>query len=758
MHHASPSGRRASARTAPLRPFPLRPFAFPSVPLRSIPVRKARLPLAIAAVFLTPAAFAQAPADALAPVEVRGQRPAEVFGLDTPSSTGSRLGLTPRQTPGSLTIVDRDALDARGVRDTQEALRLVPGLNASAPPGSAGSVFFRGFQSTQITQLFNGISVQYDAIAARPVDAWIYDRVEVLGGPGTFLFGAGAVGGAINYVTKLATRDADFSQAQAGVGSFGTGTLSAGLNRRFGEPGGVRHALRADVSRTHSDGFVDGQRRDAWTVAVSWLADLSPTLSHTLALEWQDERVQRPYWGTPVRNPAVGSLQIDPRTRFLNFNAADGFYGQSVTWVRSITEWRPAPGWSLRNTLYHYDALRDYRNVEVYRFDAANAQVIRSATLLQRHDQQLTGNRLEALHDTMIAGLPSAFAVGVDYSVNQQTRFPRSLPGTVNTVDPFAFVPEPFFSIPGMVPGFLPDRSNDLRTLAVFAENRTRLTPTLALLTSLRHDRIDLTVRNLRAVTATDPAVFSPNYAPTTGRVGLTWDVSPGTTLYAQYATAADPPAGILTTANFAQLRTFGLTTGRQVEAGAKFESADGRAVTTLAVYDIVRRNLATADASNPGTTVPVGQQSSRGVEWAGLLQLTRATRVAGNLAWVDAQFDQFVENVGGVGVSRAGNTPTNVPSWVANAWIDHAIDARWRVGADLRYVGPVFANNANTQQAAGYVLAGAYATLRLNRQVQITARVRNLTDRTYALNVTGTPMLFLGAPRSYELLAQFAF
>ena len=71
----------------------------------------------------------------------------------------------------------------------------------------AGAVSYRGFSGSQISQLFNGISVQYDAIAARPIDSWIYDRVEAIGGPSTFLFGAGAVGGAINYVTKLPERD-----------------------------------------------------------------------------------------------------------------------------------------------------------------------------------------------------------------------------------------------------------------------------------------------------------------------------------------------------------------------------------------------------------------------------------------------------------------------------------------------------------------------------------------------------------------------
>jgi len=124
--------------------------------------------------------------------------------LDTPVETGSRLGLTPRETPASVTVVDRATLEARGAQNTQEALRAIAGVTAHDAPGSIG-VSYRGFSSGSIAQLFNGINVQY-SIAARPVDSWIYDRVEAIGGPSSFLFGSGAVGGSINYLTKTPER------------------------------------------------------------------------------------------------------------------------------------------------------------------------------------------------------------------------------------------------------------------------------------------------------------------------------------------------------------------------------------------------------------------------------------------------------------------------------------------------------------------------------------------------------------------------
>lgn len=686
-------------------------------------------------------------------VTVVGALPSDRLSLDEPTSVGSRLGLTPRETPASVAVVSRDVIERRGATDTQEILNSVPGMTAAAPPGSAGSVSYRGFGGSQLTQLFNGISVQYDAVAARPVDSWIYDRVEVIGGPSTFLFGAGAVGGSINYVTRLATPHQDSAQARVSYGSYGATELAAGVNRRLGDPGArVRHAVRADVARTGADGYVDGNQRRAWSSAASWRADIGGRLSHTVALEYQDEKVDRPYWGTPLLNPATGDGRIDERTRFANYNARDGAYDQTVVWARSLLEYRLSPRTTLRNTLYHYDALRDFRNVEVYRYNAANTGIVRSAALLTRHDQRMTGNRAELQHATRLGRWASDWAAGVDISGNRQTRFPRSLPATVDTVDPFDFTTGSFFDVPGMTPDLTPDRTNTVDTVALFVENRTRLTRALSVVSGLRHDRIDLDVTNHRTVTPTDPAAFSRVYRPTTGRVGVTYAVARAVNVYAQYSTAADPPAGILTTANFAQLRDFDLTTGRQSEVGSKLDFLGGRGTATTAVFTIVRKNLAIPDPDDPTITQPVGQQSSRGVELAVSLRAARPLLLQGNYAFVSATFDDFTENVGGVAVSREGNHPANMPAHVGNMWVTYSVTPAWEAGVDARFVSSRYGNAANTIGAPAYGLYGAFVSYRVRPGALVTFRARNLTDEIYARSITSTPMFFLGAPRTFEL------
>lgn len=708
----------------------------------------------------TPASPAASGPEATLPaVQVRGDRlQPSLPGLGRTTDTGSRLGLTIGETPASVYLVDRATIEARGDRTTQEALRNVPGISATDKPDTGGFLSYRGFTGSQITQLFNGITVQYDVVAARPVSSWIYDRVEVLGGPSSFLFGAGAVGGSIDSITKLAERS-NFADGLVRLGTDGTAQAAVGLNRQISGEGARGNFLRIDVNADRNRTRIDGNDGRSQQAAVSLLSDVGNSLTHTAAVEYQHETLKRPYWGTPLLNPTVGDGRLLEGTRFKNYNSADAEDEQTVRWFRSLLEYRPMTGLSVKNTLYRYGALRDYRNVEEYAFNDANTGVARFSPLLQRHDQKLTGDRVEATYSTMFGTMKSDFAFGADYSLNKQTRFPNGPDVDVSTVDPIDFSVENFFDIPGLAPGFVPDRTVRVRTLAFFVENRTKVPPNVAIVTGLRHDRIDLDLTNRRTVTAASPATLGQNYSPTTGRAGVIWDVAPSASLYAQYATAADPPSGILTTASFAQARTnLDLTTGRQVEVGSKVSLWEGRATATVAAYRIVRKNLATPDPAAPSTTILVGQQSSRGIEVGLDARITRDITAQGNAAFVDPRYDSFSQVVSGTAVSLAGNTPPNTPRRVANLFVDYAFQPGWAANVGVRHVSQVFGDNRNTLTAPAYTLLDLGLDYRINKSFTVRTRVRNVTDRVYASNVTATPMFYLGQPRTADISLRAGF
>lgn len=677
------------------------------------------------------------------------------LSLDQPVSTGSRLDLTVRETPASVSVADRSVIEARGAVNTQDVINGMTGINASANPGYGGFVSYRGFTQNQITQLYNGINLGYSS-ATRPVDAWQIDRVELLGGPSSFLHGAGAVGGSINYISKLASREEQVLEGRLRYGRFDESELSLGFNQALADIGNSQHFLRLDLSRGDSNGYIDRNQRETGSLALSLLSDLTPNLSHTLALEYLEDREDSPYWGTPVLNTGGSSMKIDKRRRFENYNVGDGRYEQRVRWLRSITDYQWSPASSLRNTLYYYDAQRDYRNLENYRYNADNSLVERSGAYLQRHDQNVLGNRLELQHHHQLFGLASQWAAGLDYSRMRQTLHPQA-GDAFDSVDPGQFDPGRFDDVPGMDVGLQKQRRHEIDTRALFLENHLQLTERLALLSGLRYDHLQMEVTNYGAVTPTSPAFFERRWEPLSGRIGLLYELTPTANLYAQYSTSADLPAGSLASATYSNVGLFDLSKGEQWEVGSKFDFLDGRAAATLALYQIVRRDFAARDSNDPNLTVQAGQQTSRGIELAGRLQVTPALLVEANYAYVDAEYDEFNEAVDGVSVARKGNRPINVPDSVANLWLSYSLSPVWEIGTDVRHVDSVYADNANTLKAPSYTLYGAFTRYRVDKRTTVTARLRNLTDEIYAKQAYGE-QYYMGAPRSVDVSLDLRF
>lgn len=681
--------------------------------------------------------------------------PPSGLDLDQPISTGSRLGLTARQTPASVSVSERAVIEQRGARDTQEVINAMTGVNASANPGYGGFVTYRGFTQNQITQLYNGISLGYSS-ATRPVDAWVMDRVELLGGPSSFLHGAGAVGGSINYISKLASRDARLREARLRYGSFDESEVAFGLNQALGQDGDARHFARLDFSHGASNGYIDRNQRRTDSLAFSLLSDLHSNLSHTLALEYLEDQEDSPYWGTPVLNDDSRRMKIDTHNRFNNYNVANGRYEQRVRWLRSILDYQPGPDSHLQNTLYHYNGERDYRNLENYTYRADNQRVERSGGYLQRHHQQVLGNRLEWQQDQQLFGRLSRWAFGFDASRMTQTLYPRA-GGSLASVDPDAFDPGRFLEIPGLQSGLQKQRRHVIDTRALFLENHLQLTSRLALLSGLRYDHLHMQVHNYGSVSATSPAYFERRWEPLSGRIGLLYQLTPSANAYLQYSTAADLPAGALASATYSNVGLFDLSKGEQWEIGSKLDVLDGRGSVTAALYQIVRRDFAVRDSSNPNLTVQAGQQTSRGLELAGKLQATQRLLLEANYAYVDAQYDEFNEAVGGVAVSRKGNQPINVPAQVANLWLVYSLEPDWQWGLDSRYVASVYADNANQMKVPAYTLYGAFVRHSLNADTALSVRVRNLTDEIYAKQAYGN-QYYMGPPRSVELALDLRF
>ena len=149
-----------------------------------------------------PVVLARRPA-VMAPAVTDAQRaPQTPLNTNVVTEVGSRLGLTARQTPATVEVIDKQVIEDRGLRTTTDIAKAAVGVTGGDAPGAPAIFSMRGFAGDQINTLYNDIWIGPSTMTGRPMDTANLERVEILKGPASLLSGIGATGGAVNYVTK----------------------------------------------------------------------------------------------------------------------------------------------------------------------------------------------------------------------------------------------------------------------------------------------------------------------------------------------------------------------------------------------------------------------------------------------------------------------------------------------------------------------------------------------------------------------------
>jgi len=669
----------------------------------------------------------------------------ESVSLTTPTTAGSRLNLTAMETPASVESLSGEQVRARGDRSVQDAVSRSTGISRTGTPGDGGtSLQARGFTGqSSVMQLYDG-NRMYTGMGTVtfPVDTWSVQRVDVLRGPASVLYGEGATGAVVNVIPKKPFEGEIENHLRVGYGSYDS------QQQAFDSGGSLSDTLsyRLNLNRLRSNGWIDrgDSSSDFISAALRWQA--TEDLAFTLAHDYGDQRPQN-YFGTPLIN---GRLQDSLRNK--NYNVRDDQQHYNDQWTRLTSDWQINDAVSASNELYYLKAQRRWQNAENYNFDTATQQLSRSGYFGIGHQQEQVGDRQTFTFKHSLFGLDSQTVTGVDYN---RIRFQLNSNSPFNDVLPNGQALDLYHPQPGYFESANPYRDqfdSTTKQMSVFAENRTQLSERWSLVTGVRRDYVHVDRNNLIDDSQSDKTLTGNNW-----KAGLVFALTPETSFYGQVATSTDGIGGLISLSPSQQ--QYDLSTARQTEIGLKQLFWDQRGEFTLAAYRIVKKKLLTDDPGNPTLKQQVGQQSSNGLEASLDLQLPHAWQLQANAAIVKAKYDDFSEVVDGQTLSYNGNRPVDVPRRTANLWLNKNLSDDLKAGAGVRYVDARYADMANRNELPSYTVVDATLSWQALRNTTLGLQLNNLFDRRYAQSQYNEGQQWiLGEPRSFFVTADYTF
>ena len=730
-------------------------------------LRRSRLSLSVLALLGAGAAHAQTPAGDAEPdpVELDAVR-VNAYRTVTHAQGATKTDTSIAETPQSVSVIAREELDARGVQNLNDAMRYVAGvaLESTGIDNRVDDFRIRGFDagswSNNVT--IDGMRAPQGSQWNRTmVDSWNLDRVEVLKGPSAVMYGQVAPGGMVNQVSKTPTPG---QEQILRVGLDGHGQYSAAFDVGAGSDDNA-HLFR--LVGLYRDGQTQIRHTDQehWFLAPSYTFQLAERTRLTLLGLYQRDDGGSTYQFLPMD----GTLVPTQYGRMRNTT----FIGEPDwnTWDRTV--W--TAGWMFEHAFgEHWTLSQSARRTSV---DSLFRTVVTSGALNadgRTQNRRATWGEGESDGQTVDTRLVGKFAtgaaehtllLGVDWQKAdwEGGRGAMANPAAIDIFDPVYTDYVPVTTAIGLSRGVNRQTGAYVQDQVALGHWRFSL--------GGRYDWTDDDTATATYVVATGTTtawvpVRLENEA-FTGRAGVLYAAENGWSPYLSYAESFQPST---TDVNQSFTRTpFDPITGKQWEAGVKFQPAAFDGLLTLSVYDLRQQNILTDDPdathNTCGTTgvaqckVQSGEGRVRGVELEGRITPLEGFSVIGAASRMDSEIVR--DNAGYLGKELA-----MVPDWTATLWADytfqHGALRGLALAAGVRYNGESYGDSSNLYRIPSYTLYDAAIRYDAGRigstAVRFALNVSNLEDRVYVSTCSGVSSCFYGTGRTVNLTAQFGW
>ncbi|WLT31093.1 TonB-dependent siderophore receptor [Geothrix sp. PMB-07] len=647
----------------------------------------------------------------------RGYRPKRTL-------TGTKTDTPLSETPQAISVVTREQIEDQAAISVGDVLNYASGVRSNAYGVDSRGDWTR-VRGTEPTQFMDGLLQVYGYNNNVRPDPYLLERVEVLRGPSSMLYGQGSTGGVINLQSKRPQSD---RQAEIGLqlGTFNRRQVQGDATGALSEDGhwSYRVVGLARKSDTQVDFVPDN--RYAIAPSLAWRPDANTSL--TFLGYWQKDESGSsatflPWSGTVLPNP---NGQI-PTSRFVSEPGYDDYTMRQAS-LGYAFEHRFSGAWTLRQNVRYAANRGNYQSLypgsnfadPLHPYLDADQRIISRSIWANKRDghalvadQSLEGSlKTGAVENRLLFGFDH-----LRYSENAASAF-----GFSPTFDLYHPVYGNFTA-----PSLTPNPSTELRQTGVYLQDQIKIASRFSILLGARRDHV--TNASEGSPTDSDDA--------TTLRGAFMFLSDSGWSPYLSYAESFQPVAG----SNFYHQRYKPLR-GEQWEAGVKFQSASGTTTFNAACYDLKEKNRQIPDPTQPLNNLQAGQTKSKGFEAELKTRLGRAFEVVANFDHID--LDEQLEGV-----------PANQGSLWGRARFSLAGLDGWSAGVGLRHTSAF--RNPGAPEVAQTTLLDAMLALDTGSW-RWALNATNLTDKIYTATILSRGDAWYGARRNVVASLTYRF